>query len=233
MTLKDAMSAEGLNLVAITPVEIRRRVWACLAFEPLDATMNDAPHLALVTAPTDFSRVADLAEATSAALKGRTNLLTRIHSECLLGDAFGSSMCDCGEQMRLSMGEMVAAGRGIFIYLRQEGRGIGMRAKLDCLALQYGFIKGVRATRRYTSDEANVALGHDVDERSFLVAGRLLRACSIASVHLVTGNPQKLADLAACGVAIVGTSDLWSGEASDRAEAEIAEKVARGYIYQR
>ncbi len=135
--------------------------------------------------------------------------------------------------MRTAMDEMAERREGIFIYLRQEGRGIGMRAKLDCLALQYGFVKGKRSQRRHTSDEANLALGHDIDERSFGIAGKLIRALDIASVQLVTGNPRKIADLEEAGVSIASTMDLWDGAMSTRAAEELAEKVARGYTYER
>ncbi|WP_420393848.1 hypothetical protein [Acuticoccus sp.] len=233
MVLSEKFAAKGLSLVASTPVEIRGRIWVCLAFEPAGRPMGDMPHLALVAGRRDWPRVDDLGAAVHAELSGGNSVLTRIHSECLLGDAFGSSMCDCGDQMRLSMEEMDARREGLFVYLRQEGRGIGMRAKLDCLALQYGFVGGRHVTHRHTSDEANLAMGFDVDERSFLIAGALIRALDIASVQVITGNPQKTADLAAAGVTVASTLDLWSGSASTRAAEELAEKVARGYTYER
>ncbi|WP_075221950.1 GTP cyclohydrolase II RibA [Acuticoccus yangtzensis] len=233
MHLSEALSFAGLNLVAVTPLEIRREVVACVAFEPLGLSMGDFPHLAILFSKRDWAGEADIHKAVMQEFSGARNVLTRLHSECLLGDAFGSSMCDCGSQMRVAMEEMQARGEGLFIYLRQEGRGIGMRAKLDCLALQYGFVKGKRTARRHTSDEANLALGFDVDERSFDIAGKLLKALDIASVQLVTGNPRKIEDIAAEGVTIDETKDLWCGSMSARAAEEFAEKIARGYTYQR
>ncbi|WP_162408942.1 GTP cyclohydrolase II [Acuticoccus sediminis] len=227
------MSFAALNLVAVTPVEIRRQIALCVAFEPLGVSMGDAPHLAILYSRRNWLEEYDLAAAVEREFRGAKGVLTRIHSECLLGDAFGSSMCDCGSQMRVAMEEMAENREGVFIYLRQEGRGIGMRAKLECLALQYGYVDGKRVERRHTSDEANLALGHDVDERSFNIAGKLIKALSIGSVQLVTGNPRKIADLEAEGVKIASTKDLHQGTMSARAAEEFAEKIARGYIYDR
>lgn len=233
MNLSQSLSFAGLNLVAVTPVEIRRQVAVCLAFEPLGLSMGNFPHLAILYSQRAWHEEDDLWAAVRGEFAGARNVLTRIHSECLLGDAFGSSMCDCGSQMRTAMEEMANRREGVFIYLRQEGRGIGMRAKLDCLALQYGFVDGKRTAPRHTSDEANLALGHDVDERSFRIAGQLITALDIASVQLVTGNPRKIADLEGAGVTIGSTMDLWDGSMSARAAEELAEKVARGYTYER
>ena len=233
MTLTRAMAARGLAAIAATPVEIRGQVWICLAFEPQGEALGDHPHLAMIHAPTDWLVEPDLEAAIASALAGRTDVLVRVHSECILGDAFGSSMCDCGDQLRLSMDEMERRGEGIVMYLRQEGRGIGLRNKLDCLALQYGFRNGRGGHARASSDEANLAMGFAVDERDYDAAARLLQSLGVRSVELVTGNPKKIDDLAAAGVAVSRTLDIWSGRASTRALEEIREKVSRGYIYQR
>jgi GTP cyclohydrolase II len=135
--------------------------------------------------------------------------------------------------MRLAMDEMEVRREGIFVYLRQEGRGIGLRSKLDCLALQYGFSGGKRGPRRHSSDEANVAMGFDVDQRDYEVAAKLLRGLAVESVQLITGNPKKIADIEAAGINVSSALDLWTNGVSARAAAEIREKIARGYIYQR
>ena len=142
-------------------------------------------------------------------------------------------MCDCGDQMRLAMEEMEARRGGLFIYLRQEGRGIGLRSKLDCLALQYGFSDGQGGGRRFSSDEANVAMGFEVDERDYEVAAKLLDGLGIRSVQLITGNPKKIADLDSAGISVSSALDLYTNGVSARAAAEIKEKIARGYIYER
>jgi len=233
MDLKAAMNAEGLAFISLTPVEIQKRLWICLGFEEDGRTLGDHPHLAMIYAGRDWLAERDLHAAVAEAFRGRERVLTRIHSECILGDAFGSSMCDCGDQLRLAMDEMEARQEGLFIYLRQEGRGIGLRSKLDCLALQYGFSDGQRGPRRYSSDEANVAMGFDVDERGYGAAAGMLKALGITSTQLITGNPKKIADLEAAGVTVEGAIDLWTNGASTRAMDEIQEKISRGYIYQR
>ncbi|WMS43269.1 hypothetical protein RDV64_02370 [Acuticoccus sp. MNP-M23] len=233
MDLKAAMNAEGLAFISLTPVEIQRRLWICLGFEESGHTLGDHPHLAMLYGGRDWLAETDLHAAVLDVFRKRERVLTRVHSECILGDAFGSSMCDCGDQLRLAMDEMEAKQEGIFIYLRQEGRGIGLRSKLDCLALQYGYSDGKRGPRRYSSDEANVAMGFDVDERGYGAAAGVLNALGVTSAQLITGNPKKIADLEAAGVKVEGAIDLWTNGASARAMDEIKEKISRGYIYQR
>jgi GTP cyclohydrolase II len=233
MELVRSMARQGLTCISVTPVEVRHRLWVCVGFEEADQELGDHPHLAMIYAGRDWLAEDNLHDAVLDTFAGRDDVLTRVHSECILGDAFGSSMCDCGDQMRLAMDEMEARQEGVFIYLRQEGRGIGLRNKLDCLALQYGFRMGRKGPRRYSSDEANVAMGFEVDHRAYDSAAKLLRALRIASVQLVTGNPKKIADLEAVGVNVASALDLYTNGVSARAAAEIREKIARGYIYQR
>lgn len=234
MDLPQRLAAAELRLISVTPVEIRHRLWLCLGFEEAAEHRGDAPHLAMLYADRDWRSEGDLYAAILSVFNGRTDLMARVHSECILGEAFGSTMCDCGDQMRLSMDEMVLEGAGAFIYLRQEGRGIGLRNKLDALALQYGFAEGLRGDKTYTSDEANVALGHPVDAREYSVAAHVLRALGVQSVKLISGNPHKIGDLSAQGVPVASAVDLWrKNGTSPRALMEIQEKVMRGYVYRR
>lgn len=228
-----AMGKRALRCVAVTPLEIRHRAWLCIAFEEEGQPMGDYPHLALIHTSRNWLLEDDLNAAVLSAFSGREEVLTRIHSECILGEAFGSSMCDCGEQMRLAMDAMEARREGLFVYLRQEGRGIGLRNKLDCLALQYGFSEGRQSGRRHSSDEANVALGFEVDARDYAVAARLVASLAIRSVRLITGNPRKVADLLAVGVTVSSSLSLRPENLSARAAAEINEKIERGYTYMR
>lgn len=231
--LPDRMAAEALRLISLTPVEIRRRLWICVGFERADEDLGDAPHLAMLYAERDWRKDADLHAAVTETFSGADGLLARVHSECILGEAFGSTMCDCGDQLRLSMEEMVSVGLGALIYLRQEGRGIGLRNKLDVLALQYGFAEGRKGSQTYTSDEANLALGHPVDAREYGLAASLFRALGVGSVQLISGNPQKIDALKAGGVPVASAVDLWRSDVSPRALRELREKIARGYTYQR
>ncbi len=118
--------------------------------------------------------------------------LVRPHSECLTGDVFGSERCDCGAQLREAV-ERIADCGGYLLYLRQEGRGIGLYAKLDAYALQDGGLD---------TYEANLALGHREDERSYRVAAQMLQALGVWRVALLSNNPDKAQQLRRFGVAV-------------------------------
>jgi GTP cyclohydrolase II len=118
--------------------------------------------------------------------------LVRPHSECLTGDVFGSERCDCGPQLREAV-ERIAGAGGYLLYLRQEGRGIGLYDKLDAYALQ---------DTGLDTYEANVALGHAPDERDYTVAAQMLRALGVSTVALLSNNPDKAAQLQGLGVTV-------------------------------
>lgn len=121
-------------------------------------------------------------------------VLARLHSECFTGDLLGSLRCDCGEQLRGAVEVISAAGAGVLLYLAQEGRGIGLVNKLRAYALQ---------DRGADTVEANEQLGFDADERVYLPAAEILRQLGIRRVRLLTNNPEKVAGLERCGVAVV------------------------------
>jgi GTP cyclohydrolase II len=124
--------------------------------------------------------------------RGTTTPLVRPHSECLTGDVFGSRRCDCGPQLREAAERITETG-GLLLYLRQEGRGIGLYAKLDAYALQDAGLD---------TYEANVALGHGEDERDYTAAAQMLAALDVPTIRLLSNNPDKAAQLAALGVAV-------------------------------
>ena len=120
------------------------------------------------------------------------NLLSRIHSECLTGDAFGSLRCDCGPQLMQAIYEIEEHGSGLIIYLRDhEGRGIGLGEKIRAYALQ---------DAGQNTLEANISLGHEVDERSYEDAISIFKALGISDVELLTNNPEKLAAFEGSGI---------------------------------
>ncbi|MDQ0684750.1 GTP cyclohydrolase II [Streptomyces achromogenes] len=116
--------------------------------------------------------------------------LVRLHSECLTGDAFGSARCDCGPQLREAV-ERIAATGGVLLYLRQEGRGIGLYNKLDAYALQ---------DQGLDTYEANAALGLPEDDRDYTSAAQMLRALGITSLDLLSNNPDKAEQLRDLGI---------------------------------
>jgi len=120
--------------------------------------------------------------------------LVRIHSECMTGDVFASLRCDCGQQLQEAMKAVAREGRGAIIYLRQEGRGIGLAAKMQAYALQDSGLDTV---------EANLALGFAPDERNFSAAVEMLFAASVSQVRLITNNPEKVEALENAGIEVV------------------------------
>jgi GTP cyclohydrolase II len=131
--------------------------------------------------------------AVAVASAGRQSVpLVRLHSECLTGDVFGSERCDCGPQLREAV-ERIADSGGFLLYLRQEGRGIGLSAKLDAYALQDAGLD---------TYEANLALGHRADERSYMAAAQMLQTLSVSRVALLSNNPDKARQLRRFGVTV-------------------------------
>ncbi|CRZ19365.1 GTP cyclohydrolase II [Kingella kingae] len=135
-------------------------------------------------------------------------VLSRIHSECLTGDAFLSQKCDCGPQLQAAMQAVQAEGRGVIVYLRQEGRGIGLINKIRAYALQD---KGMDTV------EANLALHLPVDARDFSIAKHIYEHLGVSAIRLLTNNPEKLQTMHDCGIEIAERVPLKVGENPENA----------------
>ena len=172
-------AASGLKRVGSARVPLAGAKGAAIeteiiAFRPLDGGKE---HLAIVIGQLDPTRPA----------------LTRLHSECFTGDLLGSLRCDCGDQLRGAIDEIAKQGSGVLLYLAQEGRGIGLVNKLRAYELQDAGADTL---------EANLQLGFGPDERVYQPAAEMLRQLDIASVRLLTNNPEKVKGLAQCGIAV-------------------------------
>ncbi len=126
-------------------------------------------------------------------VEGKEDVLVRIHSECFTGDVLGSQRCDCGPQLQRAMQTIADAGMGVILYLRQEGRGIGLLQKIRAYNLQ---------DQGYDTVDANIILGHQADERDYTIAAKILEDLKIRSIQLLTNNPQKVESLKELGIQV-------------------------------
>lgn len=129
-------------------------------------------------------------------------VMLRIHSECITGDNFGSLRCDCGPQKELSLQQISDYGNGVFLYLRQEGRGIGLYEKIKTYQLQDNGVD---------TYDANELLGHEPDSRKYEWAEKMLNHFGVSNIILLSNNPQKKAALESYGFNVVEARHLWAG----------------------
>jgi GTP cyclohydrolase II len=134
---------------------------------------------------------------------GQLNVVTRVHSECWTSEVLGSLKCDCRDQLDAALERIAAEGTGVIVYLRQEGRGIGLGNKIRAYALQ---------NQGADTVEANLALGFEADARSYDIAGSILADLGVLSVRLLTNNPLKVRGLKDAGVSVTQRVSHWVGE---------------------
>ncbi len=168
-------------------------------------SQDDKEHVALVTGD----------------VSGQADVLTRVHSECFTGDVIGSLRCDCGNQLSLAMQAISREGRGVLIYLRQEGRGIGLWDKLRSYNLQ---------DKGYDTVDANLELGHEADERDYEIAALILKDLDVASIRLLTNNPSKIDGLRSFGIDVVACEPLQPQVTSENMSYLVTKATRMGHL---
>lgn len=148
--------------------------------------------------------------------------LVRIHSECLTGDAFGSLKCDCGPQLNAAMQAIQEAGCGAILYLRQEGRGIGLTNKIRAYALQ---------DQGHDTLDANLMLGFPADARTYEMCGTMLAHVGVTQVRLITNNPDKVAYLTENGIKVVERVPLLVGVNAANASYLATKRDRMGHLF--
>ncbi|MEM8826304.1 MAG: GTP cyclohydrolase II [Pseudomonadota bacterium] len=191
-----------------TLVEVSRARLPLKAAEKTQAVMFRSPggpeHLALL--------IGDIGETP----------LVRLHSSCLTGDVLGSLKCDCGDQLQAAIAAIAADGGGIVLYLQQEGRGIGLAAKLRAYRLQ---------DQGFDTVDANLRLGFEIDERDYGLAAAMLRTLGIANIRLLTNNPSKLSGLTSEGISIAERVPLVAGHGEHNAAYLATKRDRTGHQY--
>jgi len=162
--------------------------WGTFRLHAYQSAIDPQPHLALCK-----GGVGELDAEGKVAVQEEP-VLVRVHSECLTGDIFGSAKCDCGPQLDAAMRQIEAVGKGVLVYLRQEGRGIGLANKLHAYALQE---KGLDTV------EANLRLGLPVDKRDYGIGSQILRDLGLRQIRIMTNNPKKIYGIEGYGLSIV------------------------------
>lgn len=186
-----------VSFVTETPLETETGMWQMKVFHD---TLHNKHHVALVKGEVSPS----------------SPTLVRVHSECLTGDAFASRHCDCGQQLRLAMERIDAAGAGVVLYLRQEGRGIGLVNKVKAYALQ--------AQDGLDTVEANEKLGLPADLREYGIGAQVLKALGVSQLRLLTNNPKKIVGLEGYGLSVVEQIPLSAEPRSEREEKYLRTK---------
>ena len=148
-------------------------------------------------------------------------LLVRIHSECLTGDVFHSDRCDCGEQLDMAMERIAEAGSGIIIYLRQEGRGIGLTNKMRAYSLQ---------DQGFDTVEANHKLGFKADMRDYMIGLQILKDLGLTKIRLLTNNPAKVAMMEANGIAVTERVPLQVGRGAHNTDYLDTKAAKSGHL---
>jgi GTP cyclohydrolase II len=174
----------------------------------------------VVFAQSDDPRIEHVAVVRGDVASGEPALV-RVHSECMTSEVLGSLKCDCRQQLEVALERIAAAERGVVVYLRQEGRGIGLGNKIRAYALQ---------AQGADTVEANEALGFAPDLRTYAIAGSMLRDLGVARVRLMTNNPDKIRGLEAAGIQVVEQISHWMPEGVHNSDYLAVKREKLGHL---